>query len=249
MCWWEHREAQTLIYCWKKYRSVWLLWEKLWQILQKLNMYLYSSSRHRWIQWLLVVWVSSLWGKDEDFTTDRYTLFSWNIELFLLIIRNFNMLCCSFTKLCLTLCNSLDCSTPGSSVLWSLLRFMCFKSVMLSNHLILYCPHILLSSIFPIITGFQVSQLFVSGCQSIKALVSVLPVNIQGWFPLGLTSLILQCKGLSTILQYHNSKALILGCSAFFMVQLSHPYMTNGKTIALNSMKRQKHWKMNSPGW
>ena len=61
--------------------------------------------------------------------------------------------------------------------------------------------------------------------------------DIQGWFPLGLTGLIfLQSKGLSTpqsLLQHHNLKALILWCSAFFMVQLSHPYMTTGKTIPL----------------
>ena len=135
MCWWEQREAQTLIYCWKKYRRVWSLWEKLWQILLKLNMHLYSSPRHRWRQWLSVVWVSSFWGKDEDFKTDRYVLFTWNIDLFLLIFRNFNMLYCSFAKLCPTLCNSLDCSTPGSPVVWSLLGFMCFKSVMLSHPL------------------------------------------------------------------------------------------------------------------
>ena len=59
-------------------------------------------------------------------------------------------------------------------------------------------------------------------------------MNIQGWFPLGLTSLIsLQFKGLKSLLQHHSSKASILWLSAFFMVQFSHPYMTTGKTIAL----------------
>ena len=62
----------------------------------------------------------------------------------------------------------------------------------------------------------------------------LLPMNIQGWFPLGLTGLIsLLSKGLSSFLQHHNLKASILQCSAFFMVQLSHSYMTTGKTIAL----------------
>ena len=144
------------------------------------------------------------------------------------------MLCCSFTKLCPTLCNSLDCSTPGSSVLWSLLGFMCFKSVMPSNHLILYHPHILLLSIFPSITGFQVSQLFVSGCQSIKASASVLPVNIQGWFPLGLTSLILQSRGLSGVFSSTTIwKHQFFGTQVFFMVQLSHLYMTTEKPTVL----------------
>ena len=61
------------------------------------------------------------------------------------------------------------------------------------------------------------------------------PMNIQGWFPLGLTGLIsLQSKGLfKSLLQHHSSKASILWHSAFYIVQLSHPYMTTGKTIAL----------------
>ena len=78
------------------------------------------------------------------------------------------------------------------------------------------------------------SQLFSSGGQSIGALASVLPMNSQGWFPLGWIGLIsLQSKGLSRVLQHHSSKASVLQCSAFFMVQLSHPYMTTGKTIVL----------------
>ena len=79
------------------------------------------------------------------------------------------------------------------------------------------------------------SQFFALGGQIIGALASVLPMNIQGWFPLGLTGLIsLWSKGtLKSLLQQHNSKASILQCSAFFMVQISHPYMTTGKIIAL----------------
>ena len=72
---------------------------------------------------------------------------------------------------------------------------------------------------------------FSSGSQSIGASASVLPMNIQDWFPFRLTRLtVLQSKG---FLQHHSSKASILWCSAFFMVQFSHPYMTTGKTIAL----------------
>ena len=63
---------------------------------------------------------------------------------------------------------------------------------------------------------------------------SVLPINIQDWFPLGLTGWIsLQSKGLLSLFQHHSSKASILWHSAFFIVHLSHPYMTTGKTIAL----------------
>ena len=80
------------------------------------------------------------------------------------------------------------------------------------------------------------SWLFSSGGQSIGASVSVsvFPVKIQGWFPLGLTSLnSLLSKGLKCFLQYHSSKISTFCHSTFFMVHLSHPYMTTGKTIAL----------------
>ena len=89
---------------------------------------------------------------------------------------------------------------------------------------------------FPASRSFPMSQFFASGGQSIRASASasasVFPVNIQDWFPLGWTGWIsLQSKGLSRV--FSSSKASILRCSAFFMVQLSHPYMTTGKTIAL----------------
>ena len=80
------------------------------------------------------------------------------------------------------------------------------------------------------------SQFFASGGQSIgvSASASVLPMNIQDWFPLGWTGWIsLLSKELSKLLQHHSSKTSILRHSAFFIVQLSHPYMTTGKTIAL----------------
>ena len=80
------------------------------------------------------------------------------------------------------------------------------------------------------------SQFLASGGQSIgvSALASVLPMNIQGLFPLEWTGGIsLLSKGLSRVLQHHSSKASILQHSAFFIVQLLHPYMTTGKAIAL----------------
>ena len=89
------------------------------------------------------------------------------------------------------------------------------------------CPQSL-----PASESFLMSQLFTWGGQSTgaSALASVLPINIQGWLYLGLTGLIsLQYKGLSSVLQHRNSKASILWCTAFFMVQLSCLYMTTGK--------------------
>ena len=84
--------------------------------------------------------------------------------------------------------------------------------------------------------SFPMSQFFASGDQNIGASASVwvLPMNIQDWFPLGWTGWIsLQAKGFLSLLKHHSSKASILWHSAFFTVQLSHPYMATGKTIAL----------------
>ena len=121
---------------------------------------------------------------------------------------------------------------PSSTVSWSLLKFMSVESVMLSNHFILCCSLFLLPSILPSIKVFSYET--ESGGQSTGASASVLPMNIQDWFPLGWTSLNLLAvqETLKSLLQHHSSKASILHHSAFFIVQLSHPYMTTGKTIA-----------------
>ena len=117
---------------------------------------------------------------------------------------------------------------------WSLLKLMSTKSVMPSNHLVLCHPLLLLPSIFPSIRVFSSESILRIRWPSIgvSASASVFPMNIQDWFPLGLTDWIsLQSKGLSkSLLQHHSSKASILRRSAFFTVQLSHPYMTTGKT-------------------
>ena len=89
---------------------------------------------------------------------------------------------------------------------------------------------------FPASGSFPTSHFFASGGQSIGVLASasVLPMNIQDWFPLGWTGWISLLSGnLKSLLQHHSSKASILQCSAFFIVQLSHPYMMTGKTRAL----------------
>ena len=104
---------------------------------------------------------------------------------------------------------------------------MSIESVMASHHLILCHPLLLLPSVFPSIRVFSSEAAIYS--ISTSALTLVLPMNIQGWFPSRLTCLIsLQSKGLSrvfssTTVQRHQ----------FFGAQLSHPYMTTGKTIAL----------------
>ena len=101
---------------------------------------------------------------------------------------------------------------------------------------LLYWLLLLPPSIIPSIRVFNWVSFSPSGSQNtgVSASASALPMNIQDWFPLGLTgSISLQSKGLSSLLQHHSSKASILRNSAFFIVQLSHLYMTTGKTIAL----------------
>ena len=127
------------------------------------------------------------------------------------------------------------CQTPLSSTIsQTLLKFIFIELVMLSNISSSAASFSFCLQTFPVSRSFPMSQLFTSGGQSIGASAPIFPVNSQGWFLLGLTSLIsLLPKGLLSFLQHHNLKASILWCSAFFMVQLTHPYMITGKTIAL----------------
>ena len=84
--------------------------------------------------------------------------------------------------------------------------------------------------------SFQMSELFAWGGQSlgVSASISVLPMNTQDWsFRMDWLDLLAVQGTLKSLLQHHSSKASILWCSAFLIVQLSHPYMTTGKTIAL----------------
>ena len=115
----------------------------------------------------------------------------------------------------------------------SLLKFVSMKSVMPPNHLISVIPFSSCLQSFPT-QGSPMSQFFASGGQSIgvSASASVLPINIQISFRIDWFDLLAVQGTLKSFLQHHSSKALILQRSAFFMVQLSHPYMTTGKTIA-----------------
>ena len=114
---------------------------------------------------------------------------------------------------------------------------MFIESVMPSNHLILCCPLLLLPSIFPSIRVFSdESVLHIRWPQYWSFSFSI---SLSNEHP-GLISFrmdwldLLAVQGtLKSLVQHHGSKASILQCSAFFIVQLSHPYMTTGKTIAL----------------
>ena len=114
---------------------------------------------------------------------------------------------------------------------------MSIESVTPSNHLFLCRSLLLLPSIFPSIRIFSNESVLSIRWPSIgvSPSASVLPMNIQDWFPLGLTGLVSFCspRDSQESSPAPNSKALILQPSAFFIVHFLHPYMTTGKTIAL----------------
>ena len=114
---------------------------------------------------------------------------------------------------------------------------MSIESVIPSNLLILCRPLLLLPSIFPSISFFQMNPFFVSGGQSVGSFsISISPSNEYSGvisFRMDWLDVLVVQGTLKSLLQHHSSKASILQCSAFFTVQLSHPYMTTGKIIAL----------------
>ena len=126
----------------------------------------------------------------------------------------------------------LPCPSPNSQ---NLLKLMSIESVVPSNHLVFCRPLLLLPSIFPSITVFSKHRSLHQAAKYWSFSFSISPSNEYSelifftvdWFGL------LAVQGTLRNLQHHSSKASILWCSAFFIVQLSHPYMTTGKTIAL----------------
>ena len=119
----------------------------------------------------------------------------------------------------------------------SLLKLMSIESVMPSNHLILCHPLFLLLSIFPSIRGFSnESALPIRWPKYWSFSFNISPSNEQPGlisFRMDWLDLLAVQGTLKSLLQHHSSKASILWCSDFFIVQLSHPYITTGKTIAL----------------
>ena len=149
----------------------------------------------------------------------------------------------SVTQSLLTLCNPMDCSTPGLPVHHqSLLKRMSIESVMPSNRLILCRPFSSCLQSFPASGSFPMSQFFTSGDQSIEISkcwsfsLNISPSNVYSGlisFRMDWLDLLAVPGTFKSLLQHYSSKASILRCSAFFMIQPSHPYMTTGKTIAL----------------
>ena len=118
-----------------------------------------------------------------------------------------------------------------------LLRFMSLELVMLSKHLVLYCSLLLLPLIFPSIRVFSnESVLHIRWPRYWSFSFRISPSNEYSGlisFRMDWLDLLAVQGTINSLFLHHNSKASVLRCSAFFMVQLSHPYMTTGKTIAL----------------
>ena len=134
----------------------------------------------------------------------------------------------------------MDCSTPGAPVhhhSWSLLKLMSIESVIPSNYLIFCHPLVLLPSIVPRIRVFSNESVLCTRLPKYWSFsYSISPSNeYSGLISFRIDWLDLHAvQGtLKHLLQHHRSKASILWHSAFSIVQLSHPYMTTGKTIAL----------------
>ena len=145
-----------------------------------------------------------------------------------------------FAQSCLTLGNPWSAACQASLYITnsqSLLKLMAIELVMPSSHLILCRPLLLSPSIFPIIKVFSnESVLYIRWPKDWSFSFSMSPSNeYSGLISFRMDWLdFLAVQGtLKSLLQHHSSKASILWCSAFFPDQLSHPYMTTGKTIAL----------------
>ena len=140
-------------------------------------------------------------------------------------------------SVCPTLCDPMDCSMPVFPVLHNLLELAEIHVLWVGNtnqHVILCCPLLPCYLSFPTSWSFPMSWLFSSGGQSIGASGSVLPMNSQGWFHFKLIGLIpccpRDCQESSPKPQFGGFNS---SSSAFCMAQLSHLYMTTGKTISL----------------
>ena len=207
--------------------SEWSPWEGNGNLLQYSCL---ENSKDRGAWWATVPRIKRIrhnWGIN---TFNTYYLL---LIIFILLENISDIQFSSVTQLCLTLCNPMECSTPGLQVhrnSWSLLKLMSIKSVMPSNHLILCCPLLLLSSIFTSIRVFSSESVlcirwpkYWSFSISLSNEYSGLTSFRIDWFDL------LAVQGtLKGRLQHHSSKA-ILWLSASFMLQLTsiHDYWKN----------------------
>jgi len=164
----------------------------------------------------------------------------WIKKLQCIYTMDYSVQFSSVAQSCLTLCDPMNCSTPGLPVHHQLPEFTqhtSIRSVMPSSHLILCRPLFLLPPIPPSTRLFSSeSTLCIRWPKYWSFSFSIIPSKEHPGpisFRMDWLDLLAVYGTLKSLLQHHNSKASILWHSAFFTVQLSHPYMTTGKTIAL----------------
>ena len=163
------------------------------------------------------------------------------------------MYCCDVpcAQSCLTLQSqwTVTCQAPLSSTAsQSLLKFTSVESVMLSNHLILCYPPLTLPSVFPSIRVFSnESVLHIKWPKNWSFSFSIRPSNKYSGlisFKIDWFDLLAVHRTLKSLLQHHSSKSSILWCSAFFVVQFSHPYLTSGFRIEQDSSCKPLVWHL-----
>ena len=176
------------------------------------------------------------WVSEENW---KIHLFEWALQtmnIHLLLFSQFS----SVAQSCPTLCDPMDCSMPGFPVQHNsqrLLKLMSIELVMPSNHLILHRPLLLLPSNFPSMEVFSSEAfLHIRWPKYWSFSFSIRPSNeCSGliYFRIDWLDLLAVQGTLKIVLQHHNLKAPTLQRPAFFIVRLSHPYRTTGKTIVL----------------
>ena len=176
-----------------------------------------------------------------DVSMDRYMIYTYHGVFCVCVCV---CVCASsVTQLCLILWDPMDCSSPGLPALHSLQEFSqthvhwISDSILPSRPLLPPSPPALNLS-FLVLGSFPMSQLLASGGQGIGLRFSISPSNKYSGlisFRMDWLDLLALQETLTSLLQDHSLKASVLQHSVFFMVQLSHPYMTTGKTIALTT--------------
>ena len=210
---------------------------KTWQI--RYNEHFLETSE---AQIKVSIFLNCLWSSEPQWVSTQYL-----IKCYLCYSVYFKSLWCYLVVVQLLSCVQLF-ATPqtaalqaslSSAISQGMLKLISIELGMPSSHLILCHPLLFLPSIFPSMRSFPMCQLFTSAGQSIGALASIFNIGPSNEYS-GLISFridwfdLLAVQGtLKSLLQHHSSKASILWCSAFFMVQHSHPYMSTGKTRAL----------------